>query len=72
MRSNSKQNFVNKKNYMKKTMTDFQPFDQERDASDLPPLFGLLAKLKSLAEMALAQLSRSMEQAACSPVNCAA
>ena len=53
-------------------MTDFQPFDQERDASDLPPLFGPPSKLNSLAEMALPQLSRSMKQAACSPVNCAA
>ena len=52
-------------------MTDFQPFDQERDASDLPPLLSPLSKLNSLTEMALPQLSRSMEQADCSPVKCA-
>jgi len=36
---------------------------------DLPPLFGPLSKLDSLAELALPQLSRPMEQAACSPVD---
>ena len=53
-------------------MTDFQPIDQECDGSDLPPLFGPLSKLNSLAEIALPQLSRSIDQEACSPMNCAA